>query len=73
MAEREKSKDGRSETEELIGKPGEAPDGAGTDGGALPRRVGKRDEEDRVLDSPDTKTDARKSDKIATGTDTRND
>ncbi|RYH03329.1 hypothetical protein EU805_06295 [Salipiger sp. IMCC34102] len=73
MAERLKSKDGRSETEELIGNPPEAPDKAGTDGGALGRRVGKRDEEDRVMDSPDTTTDARKSDKIATGTDTRDD
>ncbi|MCB5197888.1 hypothetical protein LGQ03_01405 [Loktanella sp. TSTF-M6] len=73
MAERQKSSDGRSETSELIGEPGDAPAASGTDGGALARRVGKRDEEERVTKSPDTHTDAQKSDKIATGTDTRND
>ena len=73
MADRLKSKDGRSETEELIGTPEEAPEASGTDGGALARRVGKRDEEDRVTESPDTHTDAQKSDKIATNQDVRND
>lgn len=73
MADRKRSSDGKSETEDLIGKPDPAPDQSGTAGGALPERVGKRDEEDRVTDSPDTHTDARKSDKIATGQDTRND
>jgi len=73
MAERKRSKDGRSETEELIGTPPDAPSESGTQGGALPDRVGKRDEEDRVTDSPDTTTRATKSDKIATNQDTIND
>ena len=73
MAERIRSTDGRSETEELIGNPSEAPDQSGTAGGALAERVGKRDEEDRVTESPDTHTDATKSDKIATNQDVRND
>lgn len=73
MAERKRSTDGRSETEELIGNPPEAPDQSGTAGGALAERVGKRDEEDRVTQSPDTQTDATKSDKIATNQDVRND
>ena len=73
MAERKRSTDGRSETEELIGQPSEAPDHGGTAGGALAARVGKRDEADRVTESPDTHTDATKAEKIATNQDVRND
>ena len=73
MAERKRSTDGRSETADLIGNPPAAPDHSGTAGGALAERVGKRDEEDRVTESPDTHTDATKSDKIATNQDVRND
>ena len=73
MAERKRSTDGHSETEELIGHPPAAPAQSGTMGGALAERVGKRDEEDRLIDSPDTHTNATKSDKIATNQDVRND
>lgn len=73
MAERKRSTDGRSETEDLIGTPPEGPDQSGSAGGALPKRVGKRDEEDRVMKSPETTTRATKSDKIASNQDIRND
>ena len=73
MAERKRSTDGHSETEELIGNPPAAPDQSGTAGGALAEKVGSRDAEKRVTDSPDTHTDALKSDKIGTNQDVRND
>ncbi len=48
MAERQKSKDGHRETEDVLGvKPEElpeAPDHEGSAGGELPRKVGTRDE-----------------------------
>ncbi|SHE63410.1 hypothetical protein SAMN05444339_101932 [Loktanella atrilutea] len=73
MAERKRSTDGGSETEALIGNPPAAPDQSGTAGGALAERVASRDSEKRVTESPDSHTDATKSDKIATNQDVRND
>ncbi|HBZ43130.1 MAG TPA: hypothetical protein DEO85_03545 [Maritimibacter sp.] len=51
MAERGKSKDGRSETEEILGGKPEKPDEAvqeGSTGGNLQRKVGTRDEMKKV-------------------------
>ncbi|QFT63101.1 hypothetical protein SAMN05421853_11341 [Roseivivax halotolerans] len=55
MAERKRSNDGHRETEEVLGeKPEnlpESPDHAGSAGGELNRKVGKRDEEKQVDDT----------------------
>ncbi|EAQ04546.1 hypothetical protein OB2597_04670 [Pseudooceanicola batsensis HTCC2597] len=52
MAERQKSKDGRRETEEILGeKPEnleETPSHEGAKGGNIQRKVGKRDEKKRL-------------------------
>ncbi|NIY73061.1 hypothetical protein HCZ30_11530 [Marivivens donghaensis] len=67
MAERYRSQDGRSETEELIGDVEEAPSKAGREGGNLQRKVGTRDEEKAVEQGRPTTTRVRKSDEIETG------
>lgn len=59
MAERAKSKDGRSETEEILGgKPEELDETAqlGRKGGNIARKVGTRDEEKRVDETSAGKT-----------------
>ena len=51
MAERHRSKDGHSETEEILGDKPEnldAPDHQGSKGGELQRKVGTRDERKRL-------------------------
>lgn len=74
MAERIKSKDGRKETEEVLGVSdagdleGAFKGASGRKGGNLARKVGTRDEEKRAKEQPTT-TRVRKSDEIATGND----
>lgn len=51
MADRQKSKDGRRETEEILGDAPEniaAPNHQGAEGGNLQRKVGTRDEKKRL-------------------------
>ena len=68
MAERQKSKDGHRETEDILGTKPEnlepKPDAAGRAGGELPRKVGTRDEEKRY-----DETDAGRTRPLAGDTD----
>ena len=74
MAERLRSTDGRSETEELLGDIPEKPDQQGRSGGQLQRRVGTRDEMRRVNKGQDAGvTRVTGSDERATGEDVRDD
>lgn len=61
MAERHRSKDGRKETDEVLGEPGTM-DQKGREGGRLPRNIGSRDEMKRVTERPAGATRVRKSD-----------
>ncbi|MBV7410038.1 hypothetical protein [Maritimibacter sp. DP1N21-5] len=59
MADRHKSKDGRSETEEVLGEKPEKLDETaqeGRKGGNIARKVGTRDEEKRVDETSAGKT-----------------
>ena len=63
MAERQRSKDGKRETEEVLGTNTEdTPSHGGRDGGNLARTIGSEDEEKRAEDRPAGKTRVRKAD-----------
>lgn len=61
MAERHRSKDGKKETDEVLGEPGTT-DQKGREGGRLPRHLGSRDELKRATERPAGKTRVHKSD-----------
>ncbi len=61
MAERLRSKDGKRETEEVLGEKGD-PGLGGRSGGDLARRIGARDEEKRAFERPAGVTRVRKAD-----------
>lgn len=67
MAERHRSKDGRSETEEIVGDTTEVAE-QGRSGGELSRKVGTRDEAKRPADGDTGNTRVRKGDEIDGGT-----
>lgn len=67
MAERQRSKDGRRETEEVLGTAGEAGQ-SGRGGGNLARAIGTEDEQKRAGARPAGKTRARKADEERPGT-----
>jgi hypothetical protein len=69
MAERHRSKDGRSETRDLIGDPGKAPGHQGRDGGDLARKTGTKAELRRTTNSSAGATRVTKSDADRPGTD----
>lgn len=72
MAERVRSKDGHSETAEILSDV-DTPDQQGRSGGQLSRRVGTRDELRRAtMDDPGI-TRVRGKDQRETGTDVEND
>ena len=71
MAERLRSKDGHSETEEILGD-AETPDQQGRADGQLNRRVGTRDEKRQAVEENPGVTRVRGQDRRATGTDTEN-
>lgn len=60
MAERQNSKDGRSETEDLFGEPSDI-DQQGRSGGRLAREIGTEDEEKRSTERPAGATRVTKS------------
>lgn len=60
MPERHKSKDGRRETEEILGDDSEVSQ-QGREGGRLARTVGTKDEEKRATERPAGKTRVTKS------------
>ncbi|SEW02764.1 hypothetical protein SAMN04488515_0719 [Cognatiyoonia koreensis] len=72
MAERVRSKDGKSETEEFLPET-DTPDQQGRSGGHLQRRVGTRDELRKVTQGGESTTRVTKGDELATGEDTRDD
>ena len=72
MAERKRSHDGRSETDEILGDAA-TPDQQGRAGGQLSRRVGTRDELRRVTEENPGTTRVRGADERATGEDVRDD
>ncbi|OWU82960.1 hypothetical protein ATO6_21130 [Oceanicola sp. 22II-s10i] len=67
MADRHRSQDGRSETEEIIGNSPETPSQGGRAQGNLERDVGTRDEKKRVEKSNPGKTRVTKSDERGEG------
>ncbi|MWD29240.1 hypothetical protein E0K89_017300 [Aquicoccus sp. SCR17] len=67
MAERHRSKDGRSETEEIVGDTTEVAE-QGRSGGELSRKVGTRDEVKGPADGDQGNTRVRKGDEIDGGT-----
>lgn len=69
MAERHRSKDGRSETKELLGDAPEAPDFAGRSGGDLARKTGTKDELRHFTNASAGATRVTKSDEDRAGTD----
>ncbi|MBY6200230.1 hypothetical protein KUV65_02565 [Maritalea mobilis] len=69
MAERVKSKDGRSETREIIGDVEKAPAFQGRDGGVLARKTATKDEMKRDHDGRFGATRVTKSDEDRPGTD----
>ena len=74
MAERLRSTDGRSETEELLGDIADHPGQQGREGGQLQRRVGTRDELRRIEKGQDAGvTRVTGADERATGEDVRDD
>jgi hypothetical protein len=60
MAERHRSKDGRSETKDLFGEPSDI-DQQGRTGGRLAREIGTEDEEKRSKERPASATRVTKS------------
>ncbi|WP_135506380.1 hypothetical protein [Roseovarius aestuariivivens] len=66
MAERHRSKDGRKETEDIIGDDTEISQ-QGREGGALSRKIGTRDEEKRAKSKPAGATRVTGSDKRDSG------
>ena len=69
MADRVKSNDGRSETEEIIGDAEKAPSFQGRDGGDLTRKTATKDELKRDYAGRTGATRATKSDEDRPGTD----
>ncbi|MBY4892079.1 hypothetical protein KUL25_04805 [Rhodobacteraceae bacterium N5(2021)] len=69
MAERHRSKDGRSETRELLGEELDAPSAAGRSGGALARKTGTKDELRHMTNASAGATRVTKSDEDRPGTD----
>ncbi len=69
MAERLRSSDGKSETEELIGDAPDAPSHGGRDGGDLARKTGTKDELRHMTNSSAGATRITKSDEDRPGTD----
>ncbi len=69
MAERHRSKDGRSETRELLGDMPDAPTHAGRDGGDLARKTGTKDELRHMTNASAGATRVTKSDEDRPGTD----
>ena len=70
MPERQRSKDGHRETEEILGdKPEnlEAPDHQGSAGGELQRKVGTRDEKKRLDETSAGATRALAQDRNSSG------
>lgn len=61
MAERKRSKDGHSETDEILGAEGTV-DQAGRDGGDVARAIGSEDELKRAGERPAGVTRVRKAD-----------
>lgn len=69
MAERHRSKDKRSETEEILGNSDPAPSQQGRGGGDLARKAGTKDELRRVTNTSAGATRVTKSDEDRPGTD----
>lgn len=69
MAERHRSKDGRSETSELLGDMPETPGHQGRDGGDLARKTGTKAEMRKALNGSAGVTRVTKSDEDKPGTD----
>lgn len=69
MADRHRSKDGRSETQELLGDMPDAPSHAGRNGGNLARKTGTKDELRHMTNSSAGATRVTKSDEDKPGTD----
>ena len=67
MAERQRSKDGKRETEDLQGSAGNAGQ-PGRKGGNLARTIGSEDEQKRAGERPAGTTRARKADEEKPGT-----
>ncbi len=67
MAERQRSKDGKRETDEILGTEGEV-EQSGRDGGNVARTIGSEDELKRAAARPGGKTRVRKSDEEKPGT-----
>lgn len=70
MADRHRSQDGRSETEEILGGTPEKPDSTaqqGREGGNIARKVGTRDEEKQVDETSAGKTGVLGQDKNDSG------
>lgn len=61
MADRKRSKDGKRDTDEILGPDG-AVDQAGRSGGTLERDIASRDEQKRSVERPAGATRVRKSD-----------
>ena len=72
MAERKRSRDGHSETAEILGD-APTPGQQGRSDGQLQRRVGTRDEKRQVTEENPGITRVRGADERATGEDVRND
>ncbi|MBF9042162.1 hypothetical protein HKCCE4037_02405 [Rhodobacterales bacterium HKCCE4037] len=69
MAERHRSKDGRSETQEILDDMPEMPGQSGRDGGDLARKTGTKDELRHTTNSSAGATRVTKSDEDRPGTD----
>ena len=67
MAERQRSKDGKRDTEEILGTEGEV-EQSGRAGGNLARTIGSEDEQKRAGDRPAGATRAKKADEEKPGT-----
>ena len=69
MAERIRSKDGRRDTDRILGDdPAATPSQGGREGGGLARAIGSEDEEKRMGEQPAGATRARKADEERAGT-----
>ena len=67
MAERQRSKDGKRDTDRILGSEGEV-EQSGRQGGNVARTIGSEDELKRAGDRPAGTTRARKSDEEKPGT-----
>lgn len=64
MAERKRSTDGKSETAEILGMDSApTPEGQGSSGGNMARKIARRDEEKRATDRPGGATRVEGADK----------